>query len=423
MLCVDVLTHRVHTSETSMHRTSRNLALAALSLVLGLVVGLGSGLMGAAANVSDPGWRPVQEVPPLGAVHAMPLSAVFSDGTLVAVWLQEGSGAVDEGPRAFRSTRPPQGEWTDPLAFPVQDVKTLERIAPRPDGSLQIVYGWDPDSSRFRYQVRIWNADGSVEKAPRSTTAAPSLDGDPGDSYASGPGKTEWMAGYDVSRSRLNVRRWKPGMANWKLEWSRSYPSGHRRNPLVDGLDLAVGSAGRVVLAFQERETGGNGATVRAVRRSGKSGWTRPGILQRVPADDNQLLTSPMVAAAGVHAEVAWTSSAPGGQRLREIRIAQLGGGGRDVRRLAVATAFKGFHTLFLDVDLRDDGDILITYMERSNDDRDLVGWLGSHDGLSRTTLLEDVALDVFTSVLLPGLAAVISRLGDGRLASRVLEE
>lgn len=406
-----------------MHRTPRDLALGALSLVLGLAVSLGSGLTGAAVGASEPEWGPVQEVPPFGSVHSMPLSAAFSDGTLVAVWLHEGSDEADGTTQAFRSTRPPQGEWSDPEAFPVQDVKTLEEIATRSDGSLQIVYGWDPDSSRFKYQVRIWNADGTVEKAPTHDTAAPSLHGDPGDSYASGPGKIEWMAGYDVSRSKLIVRRWKPGMSTWKVAWSRNYPSGHRRNPFVDGLDLAVGKAGRVVLAFQERGAGDIGATIRAVRRSGKSGWTRPGILQRVPADAKQLLTSPAAAAVGVHAEVVWTSSAPGGQRLREIRVARLGSGGPDVRRLAVATAFKGFRSLALDVDLRADGDVLVTYLERSDDDRDLVGWFGPHEALSRTTVLEDVAGDVFTSVLLPGIAAVVSRLGDDRLASRVLEE
>ncbi len=406
-----------------MHRTPSNLALAALSLVLGLVVGLGSGLTGAAAGASEPDWGLVQEVPPLGAVHSMPLSGVFPDGTLVAVWLHEGSGAGDDDTQAFRSTRRPQGDWTDPQAFPVHDVKTLEKIATRPNGSLQIAYGWDPDSSRFKYQVRIWNADGTVEKAPEATTATPSLTGDPGDSHASGPGESEWMAGYDVSRSKLIVRRWKPGMSKWKLEWSRNYPSGHRRNPFVDGLDLAVGGRGRVILAFQERAIGDTGATLRAVRRSARSGWTRPAILQRLPVDGNELLTAPVVAAVGDHAEVAWTSSAPGAQRVREVRVARLGSGGPDVRRLAVATAFKGFRTLSLDVDLRGDGDVLVTYLERRNDDRDLVGWLGPHDELSRTTLLEEVAGDVFTSVLTPGLAAVVSRLGDDRLASRVLEE
>lgn len=119
---------------------------------------------------------------------------------------------------------------------------------------------------------------------------------------------------------------------------------------------------------------------------------------------------------------MAWTSSAPQGHREREIRIASLGSGGPSLRQLAVATAFSGFRTLSLDVDVRADGDVLLTYVERNDDDRDLVGWLGPHDGLSRTTLLEDVQSYAITSVLRPGLAAVIAPLGDHRLVSRVFE-
>ncbi len=50
---------------------------------------------------------------------------------------------------------------------------------------------------------------------------------------------------------------------------------------------------------------------MRVVSRHAKKGWSRPALLQRVPAGDRTILTAPEVAASGQRGEVAWTSSSP----------------------------------------------------------------------------------------------------------------
>ncbi|MGA8846174.1 MAG: hypothetical protein WB471_06125 [Nocardioides sp.] len=155
--------------------------------------------------------------------------------------------------------------------------------------------------------------------------------------------------------------------------------------------------------------------------RRTEAGWSRAGILQRVSLERGQVVTPPVVAVAGDRAEVAWTVPARG-VRHREVRVASLGDGGPQVRSLTTTRAFRGDVSLGLDVDGRDDGDVLVTYVERRTDERDLVAWLGPHGALDRTTVLSDITEHPVMSGLVPGLAAVVASTAATRLISRVWE-
>ncbi len=419
---------------------------------------LGVGLpSGTSASGAEPGWGPTQEAPPYDSV---PRTVVFPDGTLMAVWTQRASSS-DTDMTVRRSTRAPGGSWTATEVLPTE-AYGFTGIAPGSDGVLHIATAtWAGD--RSEYEVRAWNADGTVGEASLDNFSSGYLlhgdaDGDllaerivpnkggggshhtfryfdkstwqplpevaeaPRDLVVLGSGDSVWLASYTRPKNTLLVRRWKPGMARWQVEWSRDYPSGHPNDPFVAGMDLAAGSGGRVVLALSERATARKDATIVAVRRTGRSGWTRAGILQRVALTRGQVVSTPVVAAAGDRAEVGWTVPAQRGTRTRVIRIASLGEGGPDVRRLTRTTAFRGVPDLNLDIHVRADGDVLVTYVERQVDQRDVIGWVGPHGALGRTTLLEDVTADPVASALVPGLAAVIASPERRRLVSRVWE-
>lgn len=429
--------------------TARTLALAAA-----LTAGLTTGLVPGAAAAPAPGWGPVEQVP--GYVGPGPvLTGVHPDGTLVAVW---------ETDRILRSTRAPGAAWTSPVAFPVDDARWPEAVATLPDGALLVAYTHDPPSGPSEHRVVTWAASGEVgQQGPvnesddytlagdgtgdavaerlggydevegfdhvvhhvdgTSWRRLPGLPADPGDVILAGPGESVWAAGYDVSRSILRVRRWTPRSAAWEVQWSRDYPPGHLRRPLVEGLDLAVGAAGRAVLAFEEREAGGVGPRVRAVVRR-PSGWTRPFMLQRLPAGDVRTTSTPVVAASGSLARVAWTSSTPQRGGVQAVRVARVDQGRPDVVRLAQVRSFSGFRDLSLDVDVRADGDVLLTYLEREDTARVLVGWLGRHEDLRRTRLVDDTGvMRGDAAFLVDGLAAVVRGVDETRLVSRVAED
>lgn len=442
-----------------MHRIPL-LATLALSAAMLVVPGLASGSVAGAAGSP---WGQETQVPPVEGVHTLPQTVAFPDGTLMAVWTYDDVRLEDPPGTVLRSTRPPGGVWNEPITFGVPDVGRVNAIAPRADGGLEISYR-DASRDRRAQQVRTWRADGSLGKVTLSSSEAFSLSADPegdivatrlgrddqrlgvyrvvrylsgegdwqavpsigadhGDVFVTGPGDSVWMAGYDRAGTRLVVRRWTPTSAGWTVDWSRDYPSGHRGKPLVLGQDLAVTASGRAVLAFREREIESTGETIRAVRRRAGSGWARPAVLQRLAAHEHLTASTPAVAAAGTAAEVAWTSS--GAQRgTRDIRIARLGTGGPDVRRLAVAGSFRGFRDMSLDVDLRDDGDLLVTYLQRRGSRRQLVGWLGTQDELDSTTLLRDASVMLGDSAfLVPGLTGVVWSVRGGLLVSRTAEE
>ncbi len=428
-------------------------------LVLTLVLGVPTGL---AATAEDPTWGPVQDVPPAGGGHGLPMTAVFPDGSLVAVWADD-TGPVDDRTAIYRSTRPPGGVWSPPERFPAAVAfQGLDSIASRPDGSVMISYrgpiSLDPT---VKHRVRLWHADGTVGAASLASRSddyslvsdaegdvvahrlgsysqrdgfdrvvrhydagtwrrLPEIDADPGDTFLPGRGESVWLAGYDAGRRTLRVLRWTPTTGTWTVQWSRAYPHSDRRQPRAPGFGLAASAEGRVVLAFTD------GGTVQAVERAGGSSWSKPVVLYRPAsdrADTRPALSGPVVSVAGENAEVAWTVPAPQDAFEREIWVADLDDGGPDVRRLATATAFKGFRDVSLDVDVRADGNVLVTYVQRRDDVRDLVGWLGPHGDLRSTTLLADVGgLLADAAFLVPGLAAVITTLRGDRLASRVVE-
>ncbi|MEJ7795798.1 MAG: hypothetical protein WKF50_09615, partial [Nocardioides sp.] len=394
----------------------------------------------------------------------LPRTGVFSDGSLVSVWEHDDTGADDDLTRIFRSTRAPGEDWSAPEAFPVDDVWGLGSISTLPDGGIQIAYGWEPHFPDIVHRVRIWGADGSVTANGLGNTSddyvlygdadghtiaerlggyheeagfdhvlryhdgvswqrVPALGADPRDVFVAGPGESVWMAGYDQERTMLRVRRWAPGQSSWTLDWSRDYPPGHQRRPLVDGLDLAVGGPGHVVLAFQEREVGDTGATIRAVRHDPDAGWRPVRRLQRLAVGEHLTTTAPVVSAAGANVEVAWTSSAPQRGGARQVWLAQLGDGASAPRLLATVESFSGFRSLSLDVDVRDDGDVLVTYLERDGDMRNLVGLLGPSDQLERTVLLEDTGVALGEAAfLVRGVAAVVGAVRGELLLSRVAE-
>jgi hypothetical protein len=428
--------------------------------VLGLLLAAGASVVAPAAAAPGPDWGPEQDVPPTDRVHELPRSAVFPDGTLVTVWEEDDTGSQDDLTRIFRSTRPPGGAWSEPLALPVADVWNLQAIAPRPDGSLMIAYGWEPRFPEILHRVRVWHADGTVGPVGLHNTSddwtlsgdaegdvvaerlgsydeehgfdhllryhdgtrwvrMPKVGADPRDTFVAGPGESVWMAGYDQARTVLRVRRWRPGAREWRVEWSRDYPSGHARKPLVEGLDLATGAAGRVTLAFLERAVGRRGDTLRSVTRRDRRGWTDPVALERVAPGERRIITAPVVAATGGRAEVAWTVSSPLLAGRRDVRLAGLARGETDVLTVAAARSFSGFRDLSLDVDVRTGGDVLVTYLDRVDDERVLTAWLGPHGALQGEQLIGDAGVMLGDAAfLVPGLAAVVSSAAGDRLLS-----
>ena len=442
----------IHSSHRPARRRTRPIVWVGLLISVCLV----AALPGAASAVeADAGWGPTQEAPPNdGRPHVVSLP----DGTLVAVW---STFTSDGHAGLLRSTRPPAGSWTSAEVFPVTDGVRLIDVAGGSDGVVHVSYARETDAGPA-YEVRAWNPDGTVGAVTLSDTggaydlhsdgggdlvaqravrregsagfehrlhyfdgsawqAMPTIGAELRDIFVPGVGDRVWAVSYDRPDNTLRVRRWQPGMATWAVAWARDYPPRHPNDPFVAGMDFAVGRAGHAVLAFYERPTGRSPATVRVVRRAGRSGWTRAAVLQRVPLGQDQVVTAPVVAAVGRRAEVAWTVPAQWGTRRRVVRIAALGDDQPLMGRLAVVRAFRGFWDLSLDVDAREGGDVLVTYVERQTDRRDLVGWLGPHDDLGRATLIEDLwsAYDPVTSVLVPGLAVVTASSAHGRLVSR----
>ena len=99
---------------------------------------------------------------------------------------------------------------------------------------------------------------------------------------------------------------------------------------------------------------------------------------------------------------------------------------GPEVRRLAVARSRSGFRDLFLGISMRGDGDVLVTYFQRSDDHDQLMSWLGPQGGLRGTLLLDNAWSVGGGPFLVPGLAGVIAGSGslfDQHLVSNVLEE
>lgn len=413
-----------------------------------------------ATGAVEPSWGSAEPVPPHGGPHPLALTATFPDGTVTAVWLQATEGGGSRLDVVQRSTRPPGGAWGDPVPLPVTDVGGLDAIAPGADGGLEIAYSLSAAVER-PHQVRTWNADGSASEVSLDDAGSsfdlaadaegdvvatrlgryseargfrravrylddddggwqvlPSLPADPRDRYLPGPGDTVWMAGYDQNRARLRVRRWSPRGATWSAEWTRAIGPRPLNKPLVQGLDLALGGAGRVVLAWQQRARGEVGAAVRVVRREGRSGWTNPLLLDRRAAAEHRPLSAPVVAAAGDHGVVAWSgpASIPG---LREVSTAWLTDDGADRRSLAVTGHFSGFGDLSLDVDLRADGDLLLTYLQRRGHRRQVMAWVGSWLDHAPTLLVRDAGvMRADSASLVAGRATVVATTGDGGLVS-----
>lgn len=441
-----------------MIRTARRTRTPALTLLVAAVC-VGMGLpAGPAAGTAEPGWGPPQEAPPM---DGRPSVVAFADGTLVAVWNGYVEGAGDT---VFRSSRAPAGSWTPAERLPMVDDTDAISIAPGPSGALYVSYSRTAGSETV-YEVRAWRSDGVLGRVALSNSSGgyelsadaagdivakrtvrtngpvgfdyrfhhfdgstwqrmPTIGAELGDIVVPGPWDSVWLASYDRSDNTLVVRRWLPGMTEWAVEWARDQSPRHPHDPLVAGMDFALGSSGHAVLAFYERPRGSDTVTIRVVRRRGDAGWTRAEVLQRVSLGPQQVVTGPVVAAAGHLAEVAWTTPAQWGTRRRVVRTASLDDDGRQVRRLAVTTTFRGFWDLSLDVAVRKDGDTLVTYLERHEDRRDLVGWLGPRVAPARTVLLEDLesAYEPVTAVLVPDLAAVVATPESGRLTSRTQE-
>jgi len=76
-------------------------------------------------------------------------------------------------------------------------------------------------------------------------------------------------------------------------------------------------------------------------------------------------------------------------------------------RLLDTVGSFSGFHDLALSVSTRADGDVLVALVERRDDLRDTVAWLGPWDHLERTTLLRDSGGQP-VGLLSPTAAAVV---------------
>ncbi len=422
------------------------------------VLALGSGVLaGAFADEPAPVWGHEEEVPPAGGAHSQPIAVAFPDGTLVAVWIHHDDRLENPPGLVRRSTRPPGGSWGEPESFPVPDVGRVNAVAAGRDGGVEIAYR-DASIVRKAEQVRTWRADGSLGEVTLAANdpfdlqadaagdvvatrlgrydgdggfdrvvrhlgeggwqSLPTIGADPGDVFVAGPGGSVWMAGYDTDDTTLRVRRWTPGMARWDLEWSRDFHRRPQYKPLVQGLDLAIGSAGRAVLGFQQREVRDVGASVRAVQRTGTTGWSKPVVVEQLPAGQRLTASAPVVAAAGPLAAVAWSSTSTG-HGFREINLASLMDGGVDRRQLGVTGFFEANRDLSLDVDLRADGDLLLTYLQRRGSREQVVAWVGAWNDLEVTVLLRDASVMRHDSAfLVPGLAAVVSGADGVRLVS-----
>ncbi len=93
--------------------------------------------------------------------------------------------------------------------------------------------------------------------------------------------------------------------------------------------------------------------------------------------------------------------------------------GSRDECLLAKVTSLEGFEDLSLGLNVRDDGDVLVSYLQRSDAHEQFMSWLGPHAGLRGVVLLDNAwSAGRGSAILIPGLAAVIAGS-----ASRVLEE
>lgn len=441
-----------------MTRCGRPLWLGGLSLALVLSWAL---VGGAGAVAQAPTWGQEQEVPPESGAHVEPLAVAFPDGTLVAVWTFYDDRPEDPPGVVLRSTRPPGGDWGDPVTFPVRDVERVNAVVASRDGGLEISYN-DASISKKTEQVRTWRADGSVGDVTltnnRSFDLKVDAEGDvvatrlgrlradgthhrvvyyraagawqrapditaQRDVYVPGPGDSVWMAGYDNDQTRIRVKRWRPGTRSWKLEWSRDYDRRPQYKPYVQGLDLALGGKGRALLAFQQREVRGKGASVRVVRRDGRSGWSKPVVLEQLPAGKHRQVSAPVVAAVGDLGAVAW-SSTNSDRAGRDVNLAWLDGGAVERRTLEVTRTSKGHHGVSLDVGLRADGDLLLTYLQQPGSGQRLVAWAGAWDALVPTVLVPDASVVRGGSAfLVPGLAAVVSGTSGGRLVSFARED
>ena len=441
-----------------MTRCRRPLWLCGLSFALVLSWAL---VGGAGAVAQAPTWGPEQEVPPESSAHAQPLTVAFSDGTLVAVWTFYDDRPEDPPGVVLRSTRLPGGDWGDPVTFPVPDVGRVNAVVAGRDGGLEISYH-DSSIDKKAEQVRTWHADGSLGDVTLTNhksfdlkadaegdvvatrlgryradgtydrvvhyrgagdwRRAPDITAHSRDVYVPGPGDSVWMAGYDTDRTRIRVQRWTPRMKSWKVDWSRDYARRPQYKSFVQGLDLALGGAGRAVLAFQQREVRDQGASVRVVRRKGRSGWSKPVVLDQLPAGKHRQAGVPVVAAAGDLGAVAW-SSTNSDRAGRDVNLAWLDGGDVERRNLGVTKTSKGYHDVSLDVGLRADGDLLLTYLQRQGSGQQLVAWVGARNELEPTVLVPDASAMRGGSVFLaPGLAAVVSGASGGRLVSYARE-
>ncbi|MBA2768878.1 MAG: hypothetical protein H0U35_07070 [Sporichthyaceae bacterium] len=407
----------------------------------------------ATGQVRAPTWGPVEDVPPVAVEHGLPRAGITPDGTVVAVWEQTETIGGERGTAIWRSVRPLGGGWSEPERFPVDHIFGLSGIAVLPDGGVQIAYGWEPRFPDIKHRVRIWRADGTVGPvglgnsaddyyltgdAVGDTVAArlgsydPELGFDhlvryhdgaawqrvppppasPRDVFVAGPGESVWMAGYNEHATRLVVRRWRPGADAWTVDWSRDYPPGDARRPLVEGLDLAVGGSGRAGLAVLEREVPEHGDTVYAVRRGSRGDWGQPQQLQRLAKDQGgHAATAPTVGTSpdGRSVVVGWTApTAEQDGGTRRVLVAQREPDQPMRKRLLdTVGSFSGFRDLALSVSTRADGDVLVALVERRDDLRDTVAWLGPWDHLERTTLLRDSGGQPF-GLLSPSVAAVV---------------
>ncbi len=127
-----------------------------------------------------------------------------------------------------------------------------------------------------------------------------------------------------------------------------------------------------------------------------------------------------MVAAVGGHGVVTWSgpASSPG---LRSVSAAWLTEEGAERRSVGVTGSFGGFRDLSLDVDLRADGDLLLTYLQRRGHRRQVMAWVGDRSQLTATLLLRDAGVArEDAAYLVPGLAAVLAPTADEGLVSFV---
>ncbi|MGA8847353.1 MAG: hypothetical protein WB471_12130 [Nocardioides sp.] len=226
---------------------------------------------GLTAGASGTGWGPTQNVP---AHDSVPSTVVLPDGTLMALWTQRASSS-DTDRTVRRSVRAPGGSWTAVEVLPTE-AYGFTGFAPGPNGSLHLATAtWAGD--RTVYEVRTWNPDGTVGEvglsnyssgyllhaddagdlvaervahtrnagSPRrvlsyfdgrswqSMPGIPDMPTELSDLLVPGAGDRVWTVGYRSPGNTLRVRHWQPGMARWKVEWSRDYPSGRSKHLYV----------------------------------------------------------------------------------------------------------------------------------------------------------------------------------------------